>query len=701
MKKFILVSALMLHIFFVWGQISVSNTTPVTQNFNGMLATNSLPANWKMHASTSSPTYTGGSTTLTQQASTGSPATGGTYNWGSTASERAVGAMTSGGFASPNNLMVFYKNTNSTDNITQLSIDYKAERYRINTAAASIQFFYSSDGIAWTAVTTGDITNASFPTGASSYSFASPLTITKTGVIISSLSIAPNSDFYLRWNINTTGSNSQGIGLDDVSVTATYNVPTTTITTGTITGGPFTVDCLTGDAGNVAFTTSGNFSIGNTFTVQLSSSTGSFASPTTIGTLTGLSAEGLNLSGLINFTIPSATITSASYLIRIIASNPSITGSNSNQISNTLLGGPCTLDPPHLTSVIINSCDGECTEGNNELVFGTSGDYSFDVNSTNFNFFYGTNLTGTNYTDILVNNAPTINLLNSAAGCGTLFIDATGTTIPSNSNWMLASTALCAEALTWNGLCSSGPIYVIFQNDLNWSSGGNFANNPGSPGIRYYRTNITTTAGIAFTIDYTTDGAYPNSDGVFATFDIDGGASTSYSDNNCILNPILLPSELISFYGLSNNEINNLFWQTSSEQNNDYYTINHSTDGYNFSQLTQLDGAGNSDQMLSYNFDHVRPAAGINYYKLSSTDFDGTTYLKGIIAVNTKRNLSFYNPITSSIELNSKSSIDLFSLDGKLILTAEKTTQIPFNQPGIYLLVNQLTGETERIFIPK
>lgn len=799
----------MLNVVFVWGQISVANSTPVTQNFDGMLATTTLPTNWKMHASTVTPTYTGGSTTVTQQASSGTPATGGTYNWGSTATERAVGAMTSGGFASPNNLMAFFRNTNATDNITQLSINYKAERYRINTAAASIQFFYSFDGIAWTAVAAGDIAAASFPTGANSYTFASPLTITKTGIIISSLSIAPNSDFYLRWNINTTGANSQGIGVDDVSVAATYiastntintttvssttftvncstpasgtvdftstgtftagniytaqlsnasgsfaaptsigtlnstsnsgtinitipagtatgagyrirvvsSTPVTTgtdngsnisitlnpctITTGVVSGGPFAVDCSTSDAGSVAFTSSGTFAVGNTFTVQLSSAAGSFASPTTIGTLTGISAEGLNPSGSINFTIPSAIASGAGYLIRIISSNPSVTGSSSTANTVTLSGGPCTLEPPRMSSVIINSCDGLCTEGNNELVFGTSGDYAFTVNTTNFDFLYGSTFPGTNYTDVLVNNAPTINLLNTAAGCGTLFIDATGTTVPANSNWMLASTALCDEALTWNGLCGSGPIYVIFQNDADWNTGGNFANNPSSPGTRYYRTNISTTVGTTFTIDYTTDGSYPNSDGVFATFDIDGGASIIYGDNDCILNPVLLPSELISFYGLNTHDINSINWQTVSEQNNDYFTLSHSTDGYNFTQLAQMDGAGNSDQTLSYSFDHTRPAAGINYYKLSSTDYDGSTYLKGIIAVNTKSNLSFYNVITSSIELSSKSSIALYSLEGRLLLTAEKTTHIPFNESGVYLLVNLLTGETERIFIPE
>lgn len=799
----------MLNVVFVWGQISVANSTPVTQNFDGMLATFALPTNWKMHASTTTPTYAGGSTTVTQQASTGSPATGGTYNWGSSATERAVGAMTSGGFASPNNIMAFFRNTNATDNITQLTIDYNAERYRINTASSSIQFFYSLNGSTWISVTAGDIAAASFPTGASSYTMATPLVVSKTGITISSLSIAPNSDFYLRWNINTTGSNSQGIGIDDVSVTATFVAPSTSITTtslssssftvncstpatgtvdfsstgsftagnvytaqlsnsagsfasptsigtlnstsnigtinisipagtatgggyrirvvsstpattgtdngsnititlnpcaittGLVSGGPFAVDCSTSDAGSVAFTSSGTFAVGNTFTVQLSNASGSFASPTTIGTLTGASAEGLNPSGSINFTIPSATSTGAGYLIRIISSNPSVTGSSSAANTVTLSGGPCTLEPPRMSSVIINSCDGLCTEGNNELVFGTSGGYSFTVNTTNFDFQYGSTFPGTNYTDVLVNNSATINLLNTAAGCGTLFIDATGTTIPANSNWMLASNALCDEALTWNGLCGSGPIYVIFQNDADWNTGGNFANNPSSPGTRFYRTNITTTVGTTFTIDYTTDGSYANSDGVFATFDIDGGASTSYGDNDCILDPVLLPSELVSFYGMNNHEINSIYWQTASEQNNDYFTLNHSTDGYNFVQIAQLDGAGNSDQTLSYSFDHVRPSAGINYYKLSSTDFDGTNYSKGIIAINTKSNLSFYNVITSSIELSSKSSVALYSLEGKLILTAENTTQIPFNETGVYLLVNQLTGETERIFIPE
>lgn len=219
----ILVSLYLLHSAKINAQTGLPNTTAVVQNFNAMAATTTLPSNWRMAASTTSPTWSGAATTVTQQASTGSPTTGGTYNWGSTASERAVGAMTSGSFGSPNSLIGFFQNTGSTA-ITKLTVSYKGERYRINTAAASVQFYYSSNGTSWTAVTAGDIATASFPTAASSYTLASPLTITVAAFDVTT-SIAVNGSIYLRWNLNTTGTNSQGIGIDDISVTATFVTP--------------------------------------------------------------------------------------------------------------------------------------------------------------------------------------------------------------------------------------------------------------------------------------------------------------------------------------------------------------------------------------------------------------------------------------------------------------------------------------------
>jgi hypothetical protein len=80
------------------------------------------------------------------------------------------------------------------------------------------------------------------------------------------------------------------------------------------------VYCM-GDSIYVPFTKTGTFNVGNVFTAQLSSATGSFASPTAIGTLTDTAA------GIIPCTLPSATSNGGThYLIRVVSSSPVVTG---------------------------------------------------------------------------------------------------------------------------------------------------------------------------------------------------------------------------------------------------------------------------------------------------------------------------------------------------------------------------------------
>lgn len=75
------------------------------------------------------------------------------------------------------------------------------------------------------------------------------------------------------------------------------------------------------------YTVEGSFYTGNTFTLQLSNASGSFASPTTIGTATS------QLSGTITATIPAGTPTGAGYRIRIASSSPSgFSGNNGKNI---------------------------------------------------------------------------------------------------------------------------------------------------------------------------------------------------------------------------------------------------------------------------------------------------------------------------------------------------------------------------------
>jgi hypothetical protein len=214
-------------LFFVvggaFGQLNIPSTAPLTQNFDQTVtgAAVNLPANWKISpvgATTPSWAAAGNFTATNFSANLGTPISGGRYNWGNgtTTTDRAVGFMTSGTYASPNSLMVHYRNTTQSQ-INDLILSFDYERYRINNAACSITFFTSTDGSSWTARTAGD--SGDFSTGTSAYNFSSG-TVVSRSFTLESLNIPNNGDIYLRWNFNTTGANSQGVGLDNFSITA-------------------------------------------------------------------------------------------------------------------------------------------------------------------------------------------------------------------------------------------------------------------------------------------------------------------------------------------------------------------------------------------------------------------------------------------------------------------------------------------------
>jgi hypothetical protein len=237
MYRFVKISLLIATVLIqqVSAQIMMPANTPVTQNFNtiGSSATAALPANWKMSAAGNgaAATWATGSniTATTQAASSGTPVTGGAYNWAtSTGTDRAIGFMTDGAYTSANSIMAFYLNTTGST-ITSVTIKFSIERYRTNTSPFTLSFFSSIDGSTWAARTAGDISSGGFATGTSSYSFATPQTIYRT-VTITGLSIANNGAFYLRWLFTTGNTNSQGVALDDVSVFAEPTAPLLTAT---------------------------------------------------------------------------------------------------------------------------------------------------------------------------------------------------------------------------------------------------------------------------------------------------------------------------------------------------------------------------------------------------------------------------------------------------------------------------------------
>jgi hypothetical protein len=95
-----------------------------------------------------------------------------------------------------------------------------------------------------------------------------------------------------------------------------------------------------------------------------------------------------------------------------------------------------------------------------------------------------------------------------------------------------------------------------------------------------------------------------------------------------------MPIELIYFEGKVNETYNLLTWSTASEMNNDYFTIEKTSNGIDYTELTRINGAGSSSSQNSYNYADYNPDKTINYYRLSQTDYDGTFEIVGFLSLN-------------------------------------------------------------------
>ncbi len=85
-----------------------------------------------------------------------------------------------------------------------------------------------------------------------------------------------------------------------------------------------------------------------------------------------------------------------------------------------------------------------------------------------------------------------------------------------------------------------------------------------------------------------------------------------------------LPITLLSFSAQNiDDEFVRLNWTTASETNNAFFTIERSTDAQNFEIVGTREGAGISNGVIEYTFTDLNPVAGLSYYRLKQTDFNG------------------------------------------------------------------------------
>ncbi len=97
------------------------------------------------------------------------------------------------------------------------------------------------------------------------------------------------------------------------------------------------------------------------------------------------------------------------------------------------------------------------------------------------------------------------------------------------------------------------------------------------------------------------------------------------------------PLPIILYYftaSLNTNNTVSLEWVSLTEVNNDYYTVSKSKDGKSWELITRVAGAGNSNVKKEYKKLDNKPYSPVTYYRLTQTDFDGTTKELGVRAVS-------------------------------------------------------------------
>lgn len=158
---------------------------------------------------------------------------------------------------------------------------------------------------------------------------------------------------------------------------------------------------------------------------------------------------------------------------------------------------------------------------------------------------------------------------------------------------------------------------------------------------------------------------------------IDNVTVEFFRDNVCF---VVLPVELLDFYGTKNNDgSNQVVWKVAQEENINYYSIEKSNNGIDFTEMGTVFPMTNYAISKSYSLIDETPFNDITYYRLSTKESDGSTKYYQIISVDEKSNnwnyTSYQNNNQLMLEFKNSvpknSQLSIYDLSGQLVVTVQ------------------------------
>ncbi len=236
------------------GAISVSNDSPIVQNFDSLVNTGAgtfdvLPAGWYLTELNS-----GGAADGRYVVGTGSSNAGGAYSFGVAAgdTERALGSLGSG-TVTPIHFGAQLMNTGSGP-ITALSISFDGEMWRRGASnppnGDGLAFAYSTNATSLIDSTFVPVAALAFAAPASTCLNVSGTTLAgatngntavcraQVTATISGLAVNPGATIWIRWTDIDNGGSDDAVAIDNVTVAATFSSDPTPPNTTSVSASP-------------------------------------------------------------------------------------------------------------------------------------------------------------------------------------------------------------------------------------------------------------------------------------------------------------------------------------------------------------------------------------------------------------------------------------------------------------------------------
>lgn len=142
---------------------------------------------------------------------------------------------------------------------------------------------------------------------------------------------------------------------------------------------------------------------------------------------------------------------------------------------------------------------------------------------------------------------------------------------------------------------------------------------------------------------------------------------------------IILPVRLIDFTATKQGTAVNVKWTTAQEVNALNFSVERSADGYLFKPLVTVKAKGSVNASAVYSFADAQPLSGNNYYRLTTTDLDGSKTNSKVIRISFSRNGFSINPnpaknhfmVTGAVQ--QPALVQVIDLSGKILISQNIT----------------------------